>query len=161
LLSVSVASQDIVKSTTDQTAATGRIASQLGQDFAQVVPRIWRDAAGSGQAAFTGRGSGEGDLMTFLRPAPEGGVQRIVLRRQASQLLRIVYDHPDSDAPTRQSVLADDVTTARARYRHRGAWSDVWYPTSSGALPQAVELVLKREGQAEIRYVFVAGAQGR
>jgi general secretion pathway protein J len=159
LLSVSVASQQLVKTSTDQTAATGRIASQLGQDFAQIVPRVWRDARGIPQAALSGRGSGDGDLISFMRPTPGGGVQRIILRKQGSDLIRLSYDRPDGDVPSRQFVLAQGITSVSVRYRLGGAWSSSWQPTDLGSVPQAVEIVLGRIGKASIRYVFVAGVR--
>jgi general secretion pathway protein J len=162
LLSVSVKSQELVKSTTDQTAAIGRVASVLGQDFGQVVPRAWRDSGGAEQVAFTGTtGSASGDVMSFIRISAQTGVQRIILRRDANSLSRVTYDHPDGDSESRQTVLVDDLSTLRLRYRSRGAWSDIWAPTRSDALPEAVEMLVSRTGQPEIRYVFAAGARAR
>jgi general secretion pathway protein J len=161
LLSVSVASQELVKRNIDQTAATGRIASQLDQDFAQIVPRVWRNSLGAEQAAFSGRGAGEGDLASFVRTGPEGGVQRIVLRRQRDALIRVTYEHPDTDTPSRQLALAKGVSGVRFRFRQRGAWSDNWRPTRVESLPEAVEMILSRNGQADIRYLFIAGARAR
>ncbi len=162
LLSVSVKSQELVKATTDQTAATGRVTSVLGQDFAQIVSRAWRNGAGVEQPAFTGTaGSGSADLMSFTRSASRTGVQRIVLRLDAKRLLRVTYDHPDGDSESRQTILVDDLASLRLRYRARGAWSDIWQPTRTDALPEAIEMILVRMGQPEIRYVFAAGARSR
>jgi general secretion pathway protein J len=162
LLSVSVRSQEMVKAQVDQSAATGRIASVLGQDFAQIVPRVWRGPGGPQQAAFIGsRGDGTGDLISFVRLAPQGGVQKIVLRRTEDRLIRMTYDHPDSDTPSRDSILAENVTKLQMRYRQRGAWGDIWQPTRGDSLPEAVEVIVGRSGQPEVRYAFVAGARGR
>ena len=159
LLSVSVASQELVKMSTDQTAAPGRIASQLGQDFAQILPRIWRDERGTPQAAFSGRGSGDGDLISFIRPAPGGGVQRVILRKQGSDLIRLSYDYPEGAAPSRQFVLAQNIASVSVRYRLAGVWSSSWEPSDLASLPQAVEIVLGRTDKASIRTVLVAGAR--
>jgi general secretion pathway protein J len=162
LLSVSVRSQELVKSQIDQTAATGRISSVLGQDFAQIVPRVWRNLDGAEQAAFSGNGGGGvGDVVSFVRVAPQGGVQRIVLRRLGKRLDRLTFDHPDSETASRQSILAEDVTKLQMRYRQRGAWNDTWQPTRADSLPEAVEIVIGRTGQPEVRYAFIAGARVR
>jgi Type II secretion system (T2SS), protein J len=57
--------------------------------------------------------------------------------------------------------LAKGVSGVRFRFRQRGAWSDNWRPTRVESLPEAVEMILSRNGQADIRYLFIAGARAR
>jgi general secretion pathway protein J len=163
LLSVSVRSQALVKTSIDEGAALGRLTSLLGQDLAQARSRPWRDLVGGRHAAFSG---GKGDdplLLSFLRASPEGregGSQRIEVRLAGPILQRESFEPADGTAEGRRVQLMQGVSRAQLRYRKKGKWFEVWRPTNLADLPDAVELTLNRP-RRETRFVFLVGAGGR
>lgn len=157
LLSISIRSQNAVAVSLDGNAKTGRILALLSTDLAQAAPRAMRNRDGANQAAFVGRdGNGDGIILAYVR-SDASGLQRVEWRREGRRLIRASAVRLDGGGPMRSSVMADDISQARLRYRYKGEWRSDWFPTRLDALPHAVELTLGEAGRPPVRALFVAG----
>jgi general secretion pathway protein J len=54
-------------------------------------------------------------------------------------------------------VMIDNIELATIKFRVKGEWRDDWSATDPRALPRAVELTMKRNGQAPVVRKFLVG----
>jgi general secretion pathway protein J len=161
LLRFSVDAQSAATTKLDAIGAARRIDSLLAADMAQAVPRATRDAAGRTTPAFAGTPDG----FTLVRggwdnldDAPRASLMRVEYRLSGGQLVRRQWPMLDGAAPEPAATLVDRVAGLRLRYRALDGWRDRWDPIRLDALPRAVELVVRRVGAPEYRYVLLVGA---
>ena len=143
-----------------------RVGSLLTADLAQAAPRLWRDAEGRPQRAFTGGAEGSPVLLAFVRHGWDNGdggtVQRVGYRLREGRLERLSFTNVDGGGAAVAVALLDGVTALRLRYRgDDGAWLDRWAPTDGTRLPQAIELVTISAAQGTVRQLFLVGSGRR
>ena len=139
-------------------SASERLRLLLASDLAHALNRPSRDSGGAERPAFIGDASG----LRLVRPVGgvadgEGRLQAIGWRLAGADLSRSASDTVDgSDAAAAPAVLARNVERASFRYRSaRGEWRDSWAPPGTAPpLPAAVELLLRRRGEADLRIVL-------
>lgn len=163
LLSFSVRAQGASGAKLDDLAALQRTLSILSADLAQASARPVRDEAGTVLPAFVGESSAGRPLLRLVRGGwtnldaqPRAGAQKVAYQLADGNLQRIAYPRLDGAAPLAAAPLLDEVETVALRYRYRGAWSDRWDGAGGVALPQALELRLRRAG-VEYRQLFLVG----
>lgn len=162
LLTVSVDSENVARVKSDEQAVLRRITTVLRQDMAHSLPRPSRDERGNITPAFY---AGDEVLLGFVRGGVQllgeaGGsdVQRIEYRLSAGQLSRFVYSHIDGTSEGRETVLFTDVERVAMRYRlDTGVWQDAWRAERIIDQPIAVEMLIVRKGQPELRLVLPLG----
>lgn len=162
LLSFSVRAQAATMARLTATANERRISALLSTDLAQVVPRISRDVSGNAEAAFDG---GKGAvLMSYVRSgwsnsggAARSGLQRVEWRLVQGRLERITRPIVDGAINAKPIIMAQNVESARVRFRLKGEWRDDWSATNPRALPRAVELIITSSGSAPITRKFLVG----
>lgn len=161
ILAFSVRAQGATATRLDDIGAVNRTVSILAADLAQARARATRDEGGVTQPAFQGEADGQ---MRFVRAgwsnvddAPRPGIQKVAYRPVDGAYERLGYPMPDGSAPLPAVALLDRVAGIAARYRYRGAWSDRWDGAAGIALPDAVELRIRRTGGVEIRAMMLVG----
>ena len=165
LLSFSVRAQAGALARLDATARDTQMAALLAADLGQATPRLSRDTAGATIRAFTGtNGVGAAPVMRYVRGGwtnsdgtPRAALQRVDLVLVGDRLERRSFPMVDGAVPRGATVLADGVQSVKLRYRDRGGWRDAWDDPRSTALPKAVELTLRRNGQPPLLMAFLVG----
>jgi general secretion pathway protein J len=165
LLSFSVRAQDMADRQLAGLSAIRRAGTLLGADFAQAVPRPWRDEAGQPQRSFYGTGGQETRLLVLVRGGwdnpdalPRSSLQRVEYRLQAGRLYRVGFAHVDGGGAAAVSSLIEDVQRIKLRYRDReGAWLPAWDRPDPRELPAAVEMVATTGRFGTVRQLFVVG----
>ena len=166
LLTFSVRAQAASSQRLDSVANDQRMASLLAADLAQAVPRITRDVVGANQRAFSGtNGVGAAPVLRYVRggwsnpdASARASVQRVEIALTGGRLERRTYGMADGATAGEPMVLATDVETVRLRYRDKGLWTPAWDDPRPDALPRAVELIVKRQGQPALMMAFLVGA---
>ncbi|SEM42491.1 type II secretion system protein J (GspJ) [Sphingomonas gellani] len=160
ILSFSVRAGAVSAARLDQAAALQRTVAVLSADLAQAVDRPWRDEGGMTRPAFTGDGAG----MTLVRGgwsnldgAPRPSLQRVAYVLNGGALQRTAYPFLDGAAPLPAAVLMTDLKSLRFRFRHDGAWSDVWQGGPDQPLPDAAELLVVRRDGVTYRALLAVG----
>lgn len=163
LLSFSVRAQASAAERLDRIAAERRLSALLAADLGQALPRLVRDASGGTTRAFTGtNGQNSGVVMGYVRggwtnpdEAPRSSVQRVEIALVDGRLERRAFAMTDGAPAGAATVLADNVESVRLRYRDRVDWRAIWADSRPEALPKAVELIVKREGDAPLLLAFL------
>lgn len=166
LLSFSVRAQEMADRQLASLSAIRRAGTLLGADFAQAVPRPWRDEAGQPQRSFYGTAGQETRLFTLVRGGwdnpdslPRSSLQRVEYRLQAGRIYRLGFTHVDGGGAGSVSSLIDDVQRVELRYRDReGAWLPAWDRPDPRDLPVAVEMVVTTGRFGTVRQLFLVGA---
>lgn len=165
LLSFSVRAQAVTGAKLDDLGALQRTLAVLSADLAQARDRPVRNGAGTTLPAFLGTdGSGQPAVQlvrggwTNLDAQPRAGAQRVAYQLVGTTLQRIAWPRLDGAAPLPAAPLLDHVAGVSLRYRYRGAWSDRWDGAGGVALPQALELRVRRDTGVEYRQLFLVGA---
>lgn len=161
ILSFSVRAQAATAARLDDVSAVNRTLALIAGDLGQAVDRPARDEGGQMLPAFTGTADGQ---LRFVRTgwanidaAPRASAQKVAYRVDGGTLQRIAYPMIDGATPLPPVALLDHVAGLGARYRLRGAWSDRWDGTQGAALPQAAELVIRRDDGTALRIVALIG----
>ena len=165
LLSFSVRAQDMADRQLASLSAIRRAGTLLGADFAQAVPRPWRDEAGQPQRSFYGTSGQETRLFVLVRGGwdnpdalPRSSLQRVEYRLQAGRLYRVGFAHVDGGGAASVSSLIDDVQRVELRYRDRaGEWQPVWDRPDPRELPVAVEMIATTARFGTVRQLFLVG----
>ncbi|MFN3726024.1 MAG: type II secretion system minor pseudopilin GspJ [Allosphingosinicella sp.] len=165
LLSFSVRAQDMADRQLASLSEIRRAGTLLGADFAQAVPRPWRDETGQPQRSFYGTGGQETRLFTLVRGGwdnPDGlarsSLQRVEYRLQAGRLYRVGFAHVDGGGAASVSSLVDEVQGVVLRYRDRqGVWQPVWDRPDPRELPVAVEVIVTTTRFGTVRQLFLVG----
>lgn len=165
LLSFSVRAQDMADRQLASLGAVRRAGTLLGADFAQAVPRPWRDEAGQPQRSFYGTGGQETRLVVLVRGGwdnpdgqPRSSLQRVEYRLQAGRLYRVGFAHVDGGGAASVSSLVDEVQGVSVRYRDRdGVWQPTWDRPDPRDLPVAVEMVVTTARFGALRQLFLVG----
>jgi len=165
LLSFSVRAQDMADRQLASLSEIRRAGTLLGADFAQAVPRPWRDESGQPQRSFYGTGGQETRLFVLVRGGwdnPDGlarsSLQRVEYRFQAGRLYRVGFAHVDGGGAASVSSLVDEVQGVTLRYRGRdGAWLESWDRPDPRDLPVAVEMTVTTERFGTVRQLFLVG----
>ncbi len=165
LLAFSVRSQAAATTRLDDLANVRRMTALLGADLGQAVPRISRNSNGQLVRAFEGRtGETEGIVMAYVRAgrsntdgAPRAGIERVDVILSAGRLERRTYPMIDGTGPDQPTLLVDNVESVAMRYRDKDGWRTLWDASRADALPRAVELTVKRKGQAALLTAFLVG----
>jgi general secretion pathway protein J len=165
LLTFSVRSQAAATVRLDALAKVARMNALLGNDLAQVVPRVSRNRDGQSVRAFIGSdGATEGVVMGFVRAGrsnvgnqPRSSVERIDLVLDGGRLERRAYPMIDGTTAGAPTLLADNVTAVALRYRDKDGWRPRWDVSRADAVPRAVELTVTRTGQAPLLAAFLVG----
>ncbi|XZG71857.1 type II secretion system protein GspJ [Chitinibacteraceae bacterium HSL-7] len=147
-----------VKVALDQRAAQSRetalVFERLEQDLMFVAAQSWRSADGVRHAALELTPAGG---LRLLRSGAKGSVMRVDYRLAARELNITLWPEPAArEAPPAYRLL-NDVTRFEIRVLDaEGQWQSRW-PLKEGdmAMPRALELVLARDGVADIRRVMV------
>ena len=164
LLSFSVRAQAATTAKLDDLAALQRTLSILSADLAQASDRPARDEAGTVLPAFVGTAGGSAAPVlrlvrggwTNLDAQPRADAQKVAYRLNDGTLERLAWPRLDGAAPLPVQPLLTRVQSVVLRYRYRGAWSDRWDGGGGVALPQALELRVRRAG-VEYRQLFLVG----
>jgi general secretion pathway protein J len=165
LLSFSVRAQDMADRQLANLGEIRRAGTLLGADFAQALPRPWRDEAGLPQRSFYGTGGQETRLFTLVRGGwdnpdglPRSSLQRVEYRLQAGRLYRLGFAHVDGGGAASVSSLVDEVKGVSLRYRDRdGLWQPAWDRPDPRELPVAVEIVVTTARFGSLRQLFLVG----
>lgn len=163
LLSYSSQSQAVTAQRLESVAAERRLTAVLTNDLAQAVPRISRDLTGAPEPAFRG---GQGPvLLRYVRAGlsndgarSRSGIQRVEWRIEKGQLLRTARALVDGAAEAEPVSMAANVERISLRFRNEGIWQSDWMPADPVELPEAVELIITRKGEAPLTRLFLAGA---
>lgn len=163
LLSYSSQSQAVTAQRLESVAAERRLTAVLTNDLAQAVPRISRDLTGAPEPAFRG---GQGPvLLRYVRAGlsndgarSRSGIQRVEWRIEKGQLLRTARALVDGAAEVEPVSMAANVERISLRFRNEGIWQSDWMPADPVELPEAVELIITRKGEAPLTRLFLAGA---
>lgn len=165
LLSFSVTAQAAASERLGEMAVLRRVSSLMTADLAQATPRITRDERGDAQPAFTGNDASGEPLLAFVRGgwsnldgAPRASLQKVDYRLVEGRLERRAWPMLDGSAPGPAAVLLDDIVSLDLRYRGKDGWRDRWDSARPDAMPRAVELVVRRAGEPEMRHLFLVGA---
>jgi general secretion pathway protein J len=153
LMSFAVRAQAVSATALAGVSEERRMSAILISDLAQAVPRVSRGPDGEGRPAFQ---ADEGELLlAYVR----GGArpQHVEIRLEESRLVRNAAPHADGAAAASTMILADNVFSARLRFRADGDWEDRWMPTRTDALPRAVELTITENNRAPLRRLFLVG----
>ena len=167
LLSFSVRAQASAGGRLDRIAAERRLSALLASDLGQALPRTVRDTNGAQSRAFTGTsGNASGIVMGYVRggwtnpdEAPRSSVQRVEVALRDGRLERQAFAMTDGGPAGPATLLADKVERIRLRYRDDGDWRSDWSVPSVQALPEAVEIVITREGDAPLLLAFLVGTR--
>lgn len=158
LLRGSVDAQAAVGAKLADLAATERLRTLLASDLGQAVDRPSRDEAGAERPAFTGDERG----LRLVRAGWSGAdgsaaLQAVAWRIDGDRLVRQGSAAIDGAADGVAAPLLAEVERAAFRYRAvTGDWRTAWAPAPGEApLPAAMELLVKRRGEAEVRIVLV------
>ena len=165
LLGFSVRAQAAATARLDSVAADQRMASLIAADLAQALPRIFRDTSGARQPAFAGtNGIGDAPLLRYTRGGLGNGlettraaIQRVELTLVSGRLERRAYAMVDGTVAGPPMPLARDIETIRLRYRDKGLWAGTWDDPRPAALPQAIEMIVKRRGRPALMMAFMVG----
>ncbi len=165
LLSFSVRAQEASGRSLGDLSQLRRAGSQLNADFAQAVPRLYRDERGDVRRAFAGNVGSEQNAVAFVRGgwenydgAPRPSLQRVEYRLNGDRLERRHYPLVDGAAPLEPVVLASGVRGMSLRYRAAdGGWRERWDPEDPRELPRAVELVMETARFGSLRQLFLVG----
>lgn len=165
LLSFSVRAQASAGERLDRIAAERRLSALLSSDLGQALPRVVRDTSGAPARAFTGTsGNNSGVVLGYVRggwtnpdEAPRSSIQRVEIALDRGRLERQAFAMTDGAPAGAPTLLADKVERVRLRYRDDGDWQSDWSVPSRQALPRAVELIIKREGDAPLLLAFLVG----
>ena len=163
LLTYSTQAQAVTAARLEGVAAERRLTAILTNDLAQAVPRVSRDVTGAPEPAFRG---GQGPVvLRYVRAGlsnggenARSGIQRVEWRIDNGQLLRAARALVDGAAEADPIVMADNVERVALRFRNEGAWQSDWAPSDPLELPEAVELIITRKGEAPLTRLFLAGA---
>lgn len=164
LLSFSVRAQAATTARLDELGALQRTLSILSADLAQAGNRSVRDEAGTVLPAFVGEAnSASAPMLRLVRGGwsnidrqPRSDAQKVEYRLTDGVLQRVAYPRLDGAAPLPVQPLLDRVEQVALRYRYRGAWSERWDGAGGVALPQAMELRVRRAG-VDYRQLFLVG----
>jgi general secretion pathway protein J len=163
LLTYSTQAQAVTAQRLEDVAAERRLTAILTNDLAQAVPRVSRDLSGAPESAFRG---GEGPvLLRYVRAglsnsgeASRSGLQRVEWRIDKGQIFRTARALVDGATEADPIVMADNVERVALRFRNEGTWQSDWVPSDPLELPEAVELIITRKGEAPLTRLFLAGA---
>jgi general secretion pathway protein J len=163
LLTYSTQAQAVTAQRLEGIAAERRLTAILTNDLAQAVARVSRDLTGTPEPAFRG---GQGPvLLRYVRAglsntgeASRSGLQRVEWRIEKGQLSRTARSLVDGAADANAIVMADNVERVALRFRNEGTWQSDWVPSDPLELPEAVELIITRKGEAPLTRLFLAGA---
>ncbi len=163
LLSFSTRAQAVTAARLEGVAAERRLTAILTNDLAQTVPRISRDLRGVSEPAFRG---GQGPILLFYVRAglpnnnvrKRSGLQRVEWRMDKGQLIRSARTLVDGAAEAEPVIMADNIERVSLRFRNEGVWQSDWAPADPLELPEAVELVIMRKGEAPLTRLFLTGA---
>lgn len=137
LLGSSVRGQEAQRRHLDQTDQVARLAHMLALDLGQAV-----------EGGFVA----EAARLRFTRAGPPRGVEAVDLRLEDGALVR------QASASAPRTVLLEGVSRVDMRLRRKGEWQAVGRATTSN-LPDALELVLGRAGQPDLRLIFPVGVR--
>jgi general secretion pathway protein J len=163
LLSYSTQAQAVTAQRLEGVAAERRLTAILTNDLAQAVARVSRDITGVPEPAFRG---GQGPvLLRYVRAgwsnsgdATRSGIQRVEWRLNQTKLERITRTLVDGAADAEPIIMAENVERVALRFRNEGTWQSDWAPSDPLELPEAVELIITRKGEAPLTRLFLAGA---
>lgn len=163
LLTYSTQAQAVTAERLEGVAAERRLTAILTNDLAQAVARISRDITGAPEPAFRG---GQGPvLLRYVRAgwsnsgdATRSGIQRVEWRINEMRLERVTRPLVDGAADAEPIVMAENVERVALRFRNEGIWQSDWAPSDPLELPEAVELIITRKGEAPLTRLFLAGA---
>ena len=166
LLSFSVTAQAAASERLSEMAVLRRVSSLLAADLAQATPRITRDERGDVRPAFIGNDGASGEVLFGLvrggwdnfDGAPRASLQKVEYRLADGRLERRSYPMLDGSEPGPPAVLIDDIDSLVLRYRDKDGWRDRWDSAKPDAMPRAVELIIRRAGEPELRQLFLVGA---
>lgn len=164
LLTISADSENIAREKSAEISKLRRFSIILRQDMVQAAPRPARDVRGNQLPAFRA----ERDVLAgFVRGGVQilgdegrvdSAVQRIEYRYADGVFSRFAYSHIDGSDAGRETVIFDDVEDIITRYRLRsGQWQDDWVVENSFDQPLAMELVIRRQGQPDLRILTPVG----
>lgn len=161
MLRSSVDTQASVQNRLSGMSGFHRMRAVMGQDLAQALVRPNRDERGALRPAFIG----SVDAMEFVSAGADGLEERVrpdaVRLRYAlnnGEWQRAEAPYVDGAALADGDAVARDVEMARLRYRDEaGGWHETWPQMSGPDLPQAVELTLKKRGNAPLTLLFRLG----
>lgn len=161
ILSFSVRAQAATGARLDDISALNRTVALLSGDLAQAADRATRDESGAATPAFVGGADG---AMRFVRngwsnidAAPRPTLQKVAYRLDGGVLQRLAYPLLDGAAPLPPMALVDHVAALSARYRYHGAWNATWDGAQGAPLPQAVEVIIRRDDGRVIRLMLLIG----
>jgi general secretion pathway protein J len=163
LLTYSSQAQAVTAQRLEGVAAERRLTAILTNDLAQAVPRVSRDERGAVEPAFRG---GQGPVvLRYVRAglsnggeSARSGLQRVEWRIDKGQIFRTARALVDGAAEADPIMMADNVERVALRFRNEGTWQSDWMPSDPLELPEAVELVITRKGEAPLTRLFLAGA---
>jgi general secretion pathway protein J len=163
LLTYSTQAQAVTAERLEGVAAERRLTAILTNDLAQAIPRVSRDLTGAPEPAFRG---GQGPvILRYVRAgwsnsgdATRSGIQRVEWRLNQTRLERITRPLVDGAANAEPIIMAENVESVALRFRNEGAWQADWAPSDPLELPEAVELIITRKGEAPLTRLFLAGS---
>jgi general secretion pathway protein J len=140
----------------------------LTEDLANATPRRARDAAGLGPSrGFYAEDGFDGPRFGFVRAgwsnpglrAARGDLMRVEYALVENQLIRRAWlaADPADHTPVAERIIADQVTSARLRYRAGEAWYESW-PPERATLPELIELQLVFADADVLTQVFLVGS---
>ena len=158
LLRSSVDTQQAVGAKLADLAASERLRLLLASDLAQALDRPSRDAGGAPRPAFSGTERSLHLVRTGWTAANgSAALQAVTWQVAENSLRRAGSEAIDGEWNGAATPLLREIERASFRYRAAsGEWRDSWAPLpSEPPLPAAVELVVKRRGEAAYRLVAI------
>lgn len=159
LLRTSVDTQAIVETRLADLNAVERLRLVLASDLGQATDRPTRGNDGTAAPAFVGAG----DRFLLVRggrdnldQSPRPSLQRVAWQVDGGRLVRTGFAALDGANKGEDAVLATDLEGARLRYRGLdGGWRADWPgAVTDPPLPRAVELSVRRRGEAALTMIF-------
>lgn len=156
--------QLVVAERLDHLGANSRAIALMEADLAQAITRPVR-YKNVPLPAFVAQGSeASGQLFAVTRTgwsnldnAPRPDLQRVVYAIEQGDFVRLASSSPD-DGAMQKTRLFDKMESATLRFRDsEGNWRSNWDATDKALLPQALELVIKQQGVAPVRVLFLVG----
>lgn len=167
VMGFAVDNQIAVRDRTDRLGQIQGSRALLKSDLDQAATRRTRGEDGiAARGPF--EGGGEGPLLVLTRR----GWDNPDLEARSS-LQYVEYDLVDGRLERRSrpaldgaplgppQILIDDVESARVTFFARGEWRDVWTPSPTAPLPQAVRLELALKDFGELTQLFLVPGDGR
>lgn len=166
VMGFAVDNQAVVRDRTERLGRLQTTRAILKADLEQAATRRTRGEDGQ-PALGPFAGGGERVVLALTRRGwdnpdqdPRSSLQYVEYDLAEGRLERRTRGAPDGAALGRPQVLIDGVESLRIAFFSRGEWRDVWTPSPTAPLPQAVRLDLALRDSGEVSQLFIVPGDG-